>query len=274
LSTLISAPACISARLPGPDHHCLINKYGVMFHEMRASDLVKIDMHGHVAEEGDTSSRRVNAAGFTIHSPVLLAREDLVCVVHTHTQGGIAVSYMQEGLLPLSQHAMKVYGRLAYHGYEGIALDLDERQYLAPAGAGQDGDAITVACEPTRCGCPRLLRLPLSQPFAVSRGLCMCGVMMIPCTGGLRQYADSENCFRMTFVERLKVCGPKERLRALVGCPRIQSDLSDALRLAADHRADLLQPGNDERLAGLSMWSISAADDVDSPTVFCRQTGQ
>ena len=144
----------ISARLPGPDHHFLINKYGVLFHEMCASDLVKIDMHGNVVEAGDTSSRRVNAAGFTIHSAVHLAREDLLCVVHTHTQAGIAVSCMQEGLLPLSQHAMKFYGRLAYHGYEGIALDLDERQHLALAGPGQDGDAITVACEPTRCGRP------------------------------------------------------------------------------------------------------------------------
>ncbi len=120
----------ISARLPGPDHHFLINQYGVLFHEMRASDLVKIDRHGNVVQEGDTSSRRVNAAGFTIHSAVHLAREDLTCVVHTHTQAGIAVSCMQEGLLPLSQHAMKFYGRIAYHGYEGIALDLDERERL------------------------------------------------------------------------------------------------------------------------------------------------
>jgi ribulose-5-phosphate 4-epimerase/fuculose-1-phosphate aldolase len=120
----------ISARLPGPEQHFLINRYGVMFHEMRASDLVKIDMHGNVVEDGDVASRRVNAAGFTIHSAVHMAREDLTCVVHTHTQAGIAVSCMKEGLLPLSQQAMKFYGRLAYHGYEGIALDLDERERL------------------------------------------------------------------------------------------------------------------------------------------------
>jgi hypothetical protein len=78
----------------------------------------------------------------------------------------------------------------------------------------------------------------------------------------------------MTIIERVKVRGPKERLRALIECPRIQSDLSNALRLRADHRADLQKPGNDERLAGLSIWSISAADDVDGPTVFCRQTGK
>ena len=78
---------------------------------MRASDLVKIDLHGNVVEEGDTTARRVNAAGFTIHSAIHMARPDLMCVVHTHTQAGIAVSAMQEGLLPISQHALKFYGR-------------------------------------------------------------------------------------------------------------------------------------------------------------------
>jgi ribulose-5-phosphate 4-epimerase/fuculose-1-phosphate aldolase len=120
----------LSARLPGTEHHFLINKYGVNFHEMRASDLVKIDLHGNVVEEGDKSSRRVNAAGFTIHSAVHTARPDLMCVVHTHTQAGIAVSAQKDGLLPISQHALKFYGRIAYHGYEGIALDLDERDRL------------------------------------------------------------------------------------------------------------------------------------------------
>ena len=79
---------------------------------------------------GDISSRRVNAAGFTIHSAIHMARPDLMCVVHTHTAAGIAVSAMKEGLLPLSQHACKFFGRVAYHGYEGIALDLDERDRL------------------------------------------------------------------------------------------------------------------------------------------------
>ncbi len=110
--------------LTGPDHHFLINKFGVNFHEMRASDLVKIDLDGNVVEQGDLSSRRVNAAGFTIHSAIHMARPDLMCVVHTHTPAGIAVSAQKDGLLPISQHALKFYGRLAYHGYEGIALDL------------------------------------------------------------------------------------------------------------------------------------------------------
>jgi ribulose-5-phosphate 4-epimerase/fuculose-1-phosphate aldolase len=120
----------LSARLPGPDHHFLINRYGVNFHQMRASDLVKVDLNGAVVEDGDLSSRRVNAAGFTIHSAIHMAREDLMCVIHTHTSASIAVSAQKDGLLPLSQHACKFYGRVAYHGYEGIALDLDERTRL------------------------------------------------------------------------------------------------------------------------------------------------
>jgi ribulose-5-phosphate 4-epimerase/fuculose-1-phosphate aldolase len=119
----------ISARIPGPEHHFLINRYGVLFHDMRASDLVKIDLDGNVLD-GEPASRRVNAAGFTIHSAIHMAREDLTCVVHTHTAAGIAVSAQKHGLLPISQHALKFYGHLSYHGYEGIALDLDERDRL------------------------------------------------------------------------------------------------------------------------------------------------
>jgi len=119
----------ISARLPGPENHFLINQYGVMFHEMRASDLVKIDYDGNIVGDGN-QSRRVNAAGFCIHSAIHMARHDLACVVHTHTAAGMAVAAQKHGLLPLSQHALKFYGHLAYHGYEGIALDLDERERL------------------------------------------------------------------------------------------------------------------------------------------------
>ncbi len=132
----------ISARIPGPEHHFLINQYGVMFHEMRASDLVKIDLDGNVIDPSG-QSRRVNAAGFTIHSAIHMAREDLTCVVHTHTQAGIAVSAQKQGLLPISQHALKFYGHLAYHGYEGIALDLDERDRLV-ADLGQHNAMILV----------------------------------------------------------------------------------------------------------------------------------
>jgi len=119
----------ISARIPGPEHHFLINQYGVMFDQMRASDLVKIDLDGNIVGD-QAGSSRVNAAGFTIHSAIHMAREDLMCVIHTHTAAGIAVSAQKHGLLPISQHSLKFYGHVAYHGYEGIALDLDERDRL------------------------------------------------------------------------------------------------------------------------------------------------
>lgn len=122
----------LTARVPGSHDHFLINHYGVLFHEMCASDLVKVDCDGHIVEAAEERrSLRVNAAGFTIHSAIHLARPDLACVIHTHTADGIAVSAQQQGLLPLSQHALKFYGRLAYHGYEGIAYNLEERDRLA-----------------------------------------------------------------------------------------------------------------------------------------------
>ncbi|WP_080406071.1 MULTISPECIES: class II aldolase/adducin family protein [Burkholderia cepacia complex] len=123
----------ISARLPGDTPTFLINRYGILFHEMRASDLVKIDAHGNVIDERaqhDPARFRVNAAGFTIHSAIHAARADLHFVVHTHTAAGIAVSAQEHGLLPISQHALKFYDKLAYHDYEGIALDLGERERL------------------------------------------------------------------------------------------------------------------------------------------------
>ncbi|WP_437883894.1 class II aldolase/adducin family protein [Pseudomonas sp. LRF_L74] len=119
----------ITLRVPGPDHHFLINRYGVIFDHMKASDLVRIDQHGRVVG-GDSARSRVNAAGFVIHSAIHMARPDLNCVIHTHTAAGMAVAAQEQGLLPISQHALKFYGKLAYHTYEGIALSLDERERL------------------------------------------------------------------------------------------------------------------------------------------------
>lgn len=123
----------ITARLPGATPTFLINRYGVLFHEMRASDLVKIDHLGKVVDDRaaeDPARFRVNAAGFTIHSAVHTAREDLNFVIHTHTAAGTAVSAQEHGLLPISQHALKFYGKHGYHDYEGIALNLAERERL------------------------------------------------------------------------------------------------------------------------------------------------
>ena len=117
----------ISARVPGPEHHFLINPYGLLFDEITASNLVKIDLDGNKVEE---SPHPVNPAGFTIHSAIHAAREDAHCVIHLHSTDGVAVSAQEHGLLPLDQHAMMLLGDLAYHDYEGIALDLDERERL------------------------------------------------------------------------------------------------------------------------------------------------
>ncbi|KTS30508.1 class II aldolase/adducin family protein, partial [Methylobacterium indicum] len=118
----------ISARLPGPEHHFLINPYGLRFEEVKAGNLVTVDLDGRVVD--DPCGLGINPAGFTIHSAVHAAREDALCVLHTHTVAGVAVSCQEEGLLPLNQWSMQFAGRLAYHDYEGIALDLDERQRL------------------------------------------------------------------------------------------------------------------------------------------------
>jgi ribulose-5-phosphate 4-epimerase/fuculose-1-phosphate aldolase len=118
----------ISARVPGEPGHFLINPYGVLFNEMTASCLVKIDHNG---EAVDGSSDPINKAGFVIHSAVHQARPDVFCVLHTHSENGVAVACLEEGLLPLNQHAMLFHGDLAYHDYEGIALDFDERERLA-----------------------------------------------------------------------------------------------------------------------------------------------
>jgi ribulose-5-phosphate 4-epimerase/fuculose-1-phosphate aldolase len=117
----------ISARIPGPEHHFLINPYGLLFEEITASSLVKIDLHGNVLQE---TPYFINPAGFTIHSAVHAAREDARYVMHLHSDQGVAVSAQKEGLLPLSQHALIVLPRLAYHDYEGIALNHDERERL------------------------------------------------------------------------------------------------------------------------------------------------
>jgi ribulose-5-phosphate 4-epimerase/fuculose-1-phosphate aldolase len=117
----------LSARVPGPEHHFLINPYGWLFGEITASSLVKVDPEGRAV---DPTPHRVNPAGFTIHSAVHAAREDAMFVLHLHTDAGVAVSTHEEGLLPLTQHALIVLPSLAYHDYEGIALNLDERQRI------------------------------------------------------------------------------------------------------------------------------------------------
>ena len=117
----------LSARVPGAEEHFLLNPFGYLFNEVTASNLVKIDTEGKVVLD---HGHNVNAAGFTIHSAVHMARDDAHAVMHLHTNAGIAVSSMDCGFLALNQHAYFVYNDLSYHEWEGVALDLDERERL------------------------------------------------------------------------------------------------------------------------------------------------
>ena len=119
----------ITARLPGPEHHILINAYGMLYDEVTASSLIKVDLAGNII---DTAGHgySVNAAGYIIHSAVHEARPDAMCVIHTHTRAGISVSALEEGLLPLSQTSMRFHGHVAYHDYEGPAFDRGEKERL------------------------------------------------------------------------------------------------------------------------------------------------
>ena len=118
----------ISARVPGPEHHFLINAFGLLWDEISASTLVKVTLDGEVVD--DPTGNGINRAGYVIHSAVHRARPDLMCVMHTHTAAGIAVSAQDAGLLPLSQHAMRFTASIGYHDYEGLALELDEQARL------------------------------------------------------------------------------------------------------------------------------------------------
>jgi ribulose-5-phosphate 4-epimerase/fuculose-1-phosphate aldolase len=117
----------ISARVPGLDHQFLINPYGMMFEEITASSLVKVDLDGRIVSE---TSYVINPAGFTIHSAVHAGREDALCVMHLHTDYGIAVSAQKNGLLPISQQSLFPLSSLGYHDYEGLALNDEEKPRL------------------------------------------------------------------------------------------------------------------------------------------------
>jgi ribulose-5-phosphate 4-epimerase/fuculose-1-phosphate aldolase len=117
----------ISARVPGPEHHFLINPYGMLFEEITASSLVKVDLEGRKVSE---SPFEINPAGFVIHSAIHAAREDAKCVLHIHSLNGVAVSAQKEGVLPVSQQSIFVLASLGYHDYEGVALRDDEKPRL------------------------------------------------------------------------------------------------------------------------------------------------
>jgi len=122
----------ITARVPGSDHHLLINPFGLLYEEITASSLLRIDIEGNVLDPRSTDLG-INRAGYVIHSAVHGARDDVACVIHTHTRAGVAVSCMPDGLLPISQTALRFLGRTGYHDFEGPAIDEGERVRLVAA---------------------------------------------------------------------------------------------------------------------------------------------
>jgi ribulose-5-phosphate 4-epimerase/fuculose-1-phosphate aldolase len=117
----------ISLRVPGTQNQFLINPYGLLYEQVTASNLVKIDVDGNILDE---TPYQVNRAGFVIHSAIHMARKDLHAVLHTHTVAGQALSALDRGLIPLNQSAMRFYKRIGYHDFEGVANDLDERERI------------------------------------------------------------------------------------------------------------------------------------------------
>lgn len=126
----------LSATVPGEPGHYLINPFGLLFEEITAGSLVKVNARGEVV---DGSGRKVNPTGFTIHGAVHAARPEVECVIHLHTPWGVALSMLPEGLLPTSQYAMRLHGRLGRHAYEGLALGEDEQRRLVANLAALDG---------------------------------------------------------------------------------------------------------------------------------------
>jgi ribulose-5-phosphate 4-epimerase/fuculose-1-phosphate aldolase len=119
----------ITARIPGNDHHLLINLYGLLYKEITASSLVKIDVEGEILWKPATEYG-INKSGYVIHGAIHKARADVTCILHTHTRAGMAIAAMKCGLLPLSQTSIRFMGHIGYHDYEGPAVDLDERERI------------------------------------------------------------------------------------------------------------------------------------------------
>ena len=113
----------ISARIPSEENNFLLNPFGLRYDEVTASNLVKIDIDGNIL---DDTPHEINQAGYVIHSAIHAAREDVVCAIHTHTEAGMAILSLEEGLMFTNQDALRFYGNSAYHDFEGIAFDTDE----------------------------------------------------------------------------------------------------------------------------------------------------
>ena len=185
-----------SARVPGTEDF-LINPYGLMFDEITASNLVKIDWNGRILD--DPLDMGVNEAGFVIHSCVHRARPEVSCVIHTHTRAGVAVSAMKCGLLPISQHAMMIQADVTYHDYEGIALYMEEQERMA-RDLGKSAKAMILRNH-------GLLALgsTVRQAFEVMYYLdCACQIQIDACSGGLHNVQLMSGAAAKTATEQFR----------------------------------------------------------------------
>jgi len=178
----------LSARVPGEvgpngGEVFLINPLGYMFHEITASSLVKVDINGKVLSKTDYD---INPAGFTIHSAIHAARPDVGCVMHLHTDDGTAVSAQADGLMPLTQTAMVVIGDLAYHDYEGIALNLEERERLV-ANLGTANHMILRNHGTMSCG--ETISQAFLRMFTLERA---CSMQVRALSGGVKLHMPSD----------------------------------------------------------------------------------
>ena len=202
-----------SARLPG-HHEFLINPYGLMFEEITASNLVKIDEHGKILD--DPLDMGVNEAGFVIHSCMHKARPEINCVIHTHTRAGVAVSAMKCGLLPISQHAMMVQADVAYHDYEGIALYTEEQERMA-RDLGKTARAMILRNHGLLA-----LGATVREAFEVMYYLdCACQIQIDACAGGLHNVQIMSDAAAQKSYDRL----------SMADHPREQRDWPALLRL-------------------------------------------
>jgi ribulose-5-phosphate 4-epimerase/fuculose-1-phosphate aldolase len=182
----------ISARVPGPEEHFLLNPYGVLYAQITASNLVKVDLDGNIVQDTEYS---INPAGFVIHSAIHAARHDAKCVIHTHTVAGMAVSVMEDGLLPLTQKSMRFYNRIGYHDYEGVADDLDECSRLV-ASLGQHGALILrnhglLTCGATVARAFFLMR-NLEKSCKAQIAAMSCGAKLIKLSPNLMEHAATQ----------------------------------------------------------------------------------
>ena len=192
----------ITARVPGPEHHFLINPFGLMFEEVTPENLVKINLKG---EPVTPTPYAVNPAGFIIHAAIHAGRSDAICVMHTHTVAGMAVAQLEEGIVPNNFHAMQLQGRIGYHAFEGITIEESEQARLVSALAD---NSVLVLRNHGLLSVGRTIGEALAWMFAAQKA---CEIQLAASAGGAKQTRPSEQALATVRqqVDGLMLSGPK-----------------------------------------------------------------